>query len=418
MYRGNRLIGAVVAMACLSMTVTATAQSPLPIKIGLSMALTGGLAAGGKQAALVYDMWAEEVNARGGLLGRKVEMIKYDDQSNPSTVPGIYSKLLDVDRVDLVLSGYGTVSTAAAMPVVIQHKKMFLSLLALAANDQFNYNQYFQMQPNGPDAKTEFSRGYFELAAAVVPKPQTVAIVGADAEFSLLAMEGARENAKKHGFRIVYDRTYPPNTVEFGSVVRAIKATNPDLVYIASYPPDSSGMIRSIHEIGLGAKMLGGGMIGLQFAGLKTQLGPLLNRVVAYDLYAREPTMNFPGAEQFIARYRQRAAAAGVDPLGLYIPPYAYAEMQILEAAVNAVGSFEDEKLADYIRKSTFDTVVGPIKFGARGEWAEPRILLVQYQGIQGGDMEQFKQAGKAVILHPARFKSGELTVPFEPTKQ
>jgi branched-chain amino acid transport system substrate-binding protein len=407
----------VIALTWLALAGTATPQSP-PIKIGYSMSLSGGLAAGGRQAALVYDMWAEEVNEHGGMLGRKIEMVKYDDQSTPSTIPGIYSKLLDVDRVDLVLSGYGTAMTAAAMPAIMQHKKLFLSLFALAANEQFNYERYFQMLPTGPDPKIEFSRGYFELATALVPRPQTVAIVGADAEFSALAMEGARENAHKHGFRIVYDRTYPPTTVEFGSVVRAIEATSPDLVYIASYPPDSLGIIRAVHEVGLGAKMLGGDMIGLQFAGVKTQLGPLLNGVVAYDLYAPEPTMKFPGVEQFLDRYRQRAAAAGVDPLGLYLPPYAYAEMQVLEAAVKAVGSLDDAKLADHIhKKSTFDTVVGPITFGNRGEWAEPRILFVQYQGIQGGDAEQFKQAGRAVILHPARFRSGELRVPFEPMK-
>jgi branched-chain amino acid transport system substrate-binding protein len=414
----QQIAGAVAAIAGILPAGAVRAQSDQPIKIGFGMALSGGLAAGGKQAVLAYELWAEDVNSRGGLLGRKVELIKYDDQSSPAAVPGIYSKLLDVDKVDIVLSGYGTVPTAAAMPLIIQRNKLFLSLFALAANDQFNYDRYFQLQPNGPDAKVEFSRGYFELAAALKPKPETVAIVGADAEFSVLAMQGARENAKKHGFRIVYDRTYPPNTVEFGVVVRAIKATNPDLVYIASYPPDTAGMIRSVHEVGLGAKMLGGGMIGLQFAGLKAQLGPLLNNIVCYDLYAPEPTMKFPGVEQFLRRYRERAASAGIDPLGLYIPPYAYAEMQILEAAAKAVGSLDDAKLAQYIRSNTFDTVVGPIKFGARGEWAEPRILLVQYQGIEGNDVEQFKQPGKAVILDPARFKSGELRVPFEPSKR
>jgi len=416
MYRASRLTCCLSAIACLATLGTATPQSR-PIKVGYSMSLTGGLAGGGRQAALVYDMWAEDVNERGGLLGRKIAMIKYDDQSSPSTIPGIYAKLLDVDGVDLVLSGYGTAMTAAAMPAIMQHKKLFLSLFALAANDQFDYERYFQMLPTGPNPKTEFSRGYFEIAATIVPRPQTVAIAGADAEFSALAMEGARENAKKNGFHIVYDRTYPPNTVEFGSVARTMKATNPDLVYIAAYPPDSLAMIRAVHEVGLGAKMLGGDMIGLQFADLKKQLGPLLNGIVAYDLYAPEPTMKFPGVERFLDRYRQRAATAGVDPLGLYIPPYAYAQMQILEAAVKAVGSLDDAKLAEHIRASTFDTVVGPIKFGSRGEWAEPRILFVQYQGIQSGDLEQFKQAGRAVILHPSQFRSGELTAPFEPMK-
>jgi branched-chain amino acid transport system substrate-binding protein len=407
-----------IGPALLATTLPATAQSSQPIKIGFGMALSGGLAAGGKAALVAYQIWADEVNQRGGLLGRKVELVHYDDQSNPATVPSIYTKLLDIDKVDLVISGYATVPTAAAMPVVMQRKKVFLSLFALAANDQFKYDRYFQLQPNGPDAKAEFSKGFFELAAGLNPKPQTVALTGADAEFSILALEGARANAKKHGVKIVYDRTYPPNTIDFTPIVRSIKATNADLVYYASYPPDSAGLIRATHEVGLGAKMLGGGMIGLQFSALKTQFGSMLNNIVCYDLYVPEPTMKFPGVEQFLVRYRERAGQAGVDPLGLYIPPFAYAEMQILEAAVKAVGSLDDAKLADHLKNTTFQTVVGDIKFGDRGEWAEPRILLIQYQGISGNDVEQFKQPGKQVILHPARFKSGELKVPFEPAKR
>ncbi|MDB5656603.1 MAG: branched-chain amino acid transporter substrate-binding protein [Tardiphaga sp.] len=403
--------------ALLATGLSAHAQSG-PVRIGFGMALTGGLASGGKAALLAYQIWAEEVNARGGLLGRKVELVNYDDQSNPATVPGIYSKLIDVDKVDLVVSGYASVPTAAAMPVVMQKGKMFLSLFALAGNDEFKYDRYFQMQPNGTHAKTEFSRGYFELASKLTPKPQTVALVGADAEFGVIAVEGARENAKKAGIKVVYDRSYPPNTQDFGSIVRAIKATSPDLLFIGSYPPDSAGMIRAIHEVGLTARMVGGGMIGLQFAALKQQLGPMLNNIVAYDLYVPEPTMDFPGVAPFLAKYRERAAQAGVDPLGIYIPPFAYAEMQILEQAVTATKSLDDKKLADYIRVTKFPTIMGDIKFGDRGEWEQPRVLLVQYRGIVGNDVEQFKQPGKQVILDPVAFKSGELVTPFEPIKR
>jgi branched-chain amino acid transport system substrate-binding protein len=407
------LAGGVLA----SMASSANAQTA-PIKIGFGMALTGGLAGGGKAALLAYQIWADEVNARGGLLGRKVELVNYDDQSNPSTVPGIYSKLLDVDKVDLVVSGYATVPTAAAMPVVMQKGKIFLSLFALALNDQFNYDRYFQMQPTGPNSKSEFSRGFFELAAKLTPKPQTVALVGADAEFGAIALEGARENAKKTGMKIVFDRSYPPNTQDFGSIVRTIKATSPDLLYIASYPPDSAGMIRAMHEVGFGARMVGGGMIGLQFAALKQQLGPMLNNILAYDLYVPEPTMNFPGIAAFLVKYRERAVQAGVDPLGIYIPPFAYAEMQVLEQAVNAVKSLDDKKLAEYLHASKFSTIVGDIKFGAGGEWEQPRVLLVQYRGIEGNDIEQFKLPGKQVIVDPPAFKSGELVTPFEPIKR
>ena len=404
---------ALAGTALAALTLPAAAQSDKPIRIGFSMALSGGLAGGGKAALLAYQIWAEDVNARGGLLGRKVELVHYDDQSNPSAVPSIYTKLLDIDKVDLLLSGYATVPTAAAMPIVMQRKKLFLSLFALAANDEFKYDRYFQLQPNGPQAKYELSKGFFDIAAAMNPKPQTVALVGADAEYPKHALDGARENAKKAGIKIVFDRTYPPAQIDFTPILRSIKATNPDLLFMATYPPDSVGMISSIHEIGFAARLVGGGMIGLQFAAIKQKLGPMLNNILCYDLYVPEPTMKFPGIEQLLTRYRERAVAAGVDPIGIYIPPFAYSEVQILEQAIKAVGSLDDGKLADYIRKTSFPTVVGDIRFGDRGEWAEPRVLYVQYQNIVGNDVEQFKQAGKQVILYPPRFKSGELKAPF-----
>lgn len=408
---------ALIGSALLSSTFPALAQpSQPPIKIGFSMALSGGLAGGGKAALLTYQIWAEEINAKGGLLGRKIELVYYDDQSSPATVPAIYSKLLDIDKVDLVISGYATVPTAAAMPTVIQHKKLFLSLFALALNDQFKYDRYFQLQPNGPTAKTEISRGFYEIATAMTPKPTTIALTGADAEYSQLALEGARENAKKYGIKIVYDRTYPSNTVDFASIMRPIKAASPDLIYLASYPPDSAGLVRAAYDVGVTARLFGGGTIGLQFATFKTQLNTMLNNVVSYDLYVPEPTMNFPGIEKLLGLYRDRAKAAGVDPLGIYIPPFAYAEMQILEQAIKAVGSLDDGKLAEYIHKETFKTVVGDIRFSPGGEWAEPRILLVQYQNIVGADVEQFKQAGKQVILYPPNLKSGTVKGPFDAT--
>ena len=407
---------ALIGSALLASAIPATAQAKPPIKIGFSMALSGGLAGGGKAALLTYQIWAEEMNAKGGLLGRKIELVYYDDQSSPSTVPAIYSKLLDIDKVDLVISGYATVPTAAAMPTVIQHKKVFLSLFALALNDQFKYDRYFQIQPNGPVARTELSKGFYEVGTSLTPRPKTIALTGADAEYSQLALEGARENAKKYGIKIVYDRTYPSNTVDFASIMRPIKAANPDLIFLASYPPDSAGLVRAAYDVGVKAMLFGGGTIGLQFATFKQQLNTMLNNVVSYDLYVPEPTMNFPGIEQLLVRYRERAKAAGVDPLGIYIPPFAYAEMQILEQAIKATNSIDDGKLAEYIHKSTFKTVVGDIAFSPGGEWAKPRILLVQYQGIVGNDIEQFKQAGKQVIVYPPNLKSGNVRSPFDAT--
>lgn len=414
--RRAAVAGMASGLVCPVIPALAQSDGP-PIRIGMGIALSGGLAAFGKSALLGMQIWTEDANAKGGLLGRKVELVYYDDQSTPATVPGIYAKLIDVDKVDLVVSGYATNQIVAAMPTVMQKKKVFMTLFGLAANDKFKYGRYFQMQPNGPDAQAEFSKGFIQAAMSMDPKPKTIALVGGDAEFPSIALAGARQNAKAAGLKIVYDRTYPPNTIEFASLVRAIKATKPDVVFLASYPPDSAGMVRAVREVGLDVKMFGGGLIGLQSAALKTQLGAVLNGVVAYDLYAPEPTMKFPGVEEFLVRYRALAEQQGVDPLGFYIAPLAYAELQILGEAVAATKSLDDAQLADYIHKTTFKTIGGEIRFQERGEWAEPRILWVQYRGITGNDIAQFKEAGKQVIIYPDKFKSGDLQYPFSSTR-
>ena len=249
-------------------------------------------------------------------------------------------------------------------------------------------------------------------------KPQTVAIVAADAEFSRNASDGARENAKAAGLRIVYDRTYPPNTADFAPIIRAVQATNPDLVVICSYPLESVGMVRAINEIGFKPKMIGGGMVGLQSTAIKLQLGPLLNGIVNFDFWVPAPTMQYPGVMELIRTYQERAAAEKVDALGYYMAPWAYAYLQVLQQAVEATKSLDDGRLADHIRANTFKTVVGDIRFGDKGELAEGRTIQIQYQNIKGNDLEQFKTVSTQVILAPARVKSGDVIYPYENAKK
>jgi branched-chain amino acid transport system substrate-binding protein len=405
----SALFGAAVLMAVMS----GVSQAADPIRIGFSMSLTGGLASGGKAALLAYEIWRDEINAKGGLLGRKVELIHYDDQSNPANVPAIYTKLLSVDNVDLVISGYATNQIAPAMPVVMQKNKVFLALFGTAVNEKFKYDKYFQMLPNGVDSAGANARGFLEIAMTMNPKPKTIALVAADAEYAQNTVLAARAIAKELGFDIVYDRSYPPNTVDLAPIVRAIQAAKPEVVYVASYPSDSVAMLRAVNEVNLAVRMFGGGMIGLAYTPIKTQLGPLLNGVVTYDVYAPEATMKFPGVEDFLRRYQDRAAAAGADPLGYFLPPFAYAEMQILGEAVTKAGGLDQNKIGAYIRNNTFMTIVGDVKFAPGGEWAEPRPLFVQYQNIAPNDVSQFRQTGKQVILYPPEFKSGPFIHPF-----
>jgi branched-chain amino acid transport system substrate-binding protein len=377
------------------------------------MALTGGLAANGKAALLAMEIWRDEVNKNGGLLGRSVEFVYYDDQTKPASVPGLYSKLLDVDKVDFVVSGYGTNQIAPAMPLIIERHLVFMGLFGLANNEKFNYPYYFQIGPNGPEPAREFSRGFFDLAGAQNPKLRTVALVGADAEFPHSALAGARENLKHVGLEVVYDRTYPPATTDFTPIVRAIKAAQPDVVFVASYPPDSVGMVLAAHEVGLQPKLFGGGMVGLQFATFQTKLGPKLNGLVNYDFWVPEPTLNFPGINDFLKKYQAQAEKQGVDPLGHYLPPWAYAMMQVLGQAIEGTRSTDQKAVGEYIRAQAFETIVGKVKFGSNGEWDKPRVLLVQYQNIQGTDLQQFAGPGKRVVLLPAAWKSGSLIYPY-----
>jgi branched-chain amino acid transport system substrate-binding protein len=406
--RRHLLLGATAALTL----AFAPAFAAEPIKIGFAMSLSGPNAGAGKMFLVGREVWKDEINAKGGLLGRPVQFVYYDDQSNPSLVPGIYSKLLDVDKVDLVVSPFATNQIAPAMPVVMQKKMTFMALFGTGVNDEFKYDRYFQILPNGPEGNRSFSLGFFETAMTMDPKPHTVAITGEDTEFGHNILSGARANIERLGLQIVYDRTFPPSTVDHTPILRAIKAAEPDIVFVASYATGSVGMVRVLNEVGYRPRMFGGAMIGLQFTPVKAQLGPLLNGVVINENYVPEKTMNFPGVEEVLKRYQQRAASAGTDPLGFW-SPFAYAELQILGQAVEAVGGTDQGKLADYLHKTPFNTVIGDVKFGPIGEWEKSRIVYIQFQNVRGNDLNQFREPGKAVILYPPELKSGELIYPL-----
>ncbi len=403
-----------LAAAAVPAFATTVIGEAAPIKIGSSMAMTGGLGPNGKSSLLAIKIWEEDVNARGGLLGRKVQVIFRDDQSNGSTIPGIYSQLLDVEKVDLIMGGYATVLLAPLLPIAMQRKKLLVGLLGLGVNSEFHYPNYFVIIPSGPDPKPSFTKGFIDLAMKQNPRPTTVAIVAADAEFAVNAADGARINAKNAGLKIVYDRRYPPNATDFAPIVRAIAATNPDLVVVCSYPPDSVGIVRSVNELNFRPKMIGGAMVGPQNTSIKAQLGPLLNGWTNYDFWLPVPKMDFPGVQDLMAKYQKRAPAEGIDPYGYYMAPPAYAQYQILEQAVTATNSFNDAQLANHIRKTTFKTVYGDIRFGKDGEWAESRVLQVQFRGVKGNDPAQFKGIDTQPVVDPAGYANGELVYPYE----
>ena len=387
------------------------------VKVGFSMALTGSVAANGKQLLAALEIWRDDVNAGGGLLKRPVELVYYDDQSNPSTVPGIYTKLMSVDKVDALLGPYATNMVAPAMPIIMQNERTTISLLAIGINNHFKYDRYFSMVAVGPKGPGAFSDGFFALAAAQQPKPKTVAIIAADAEFAKTAADAARINAEATGFSVIYDKTYPPSTADFLPVMRAVQASDPDIVYVAAYPPDNVGIVRAAAEIGLSPKMFGGAMIGLLVTPIKVQLGPMANGIIIGENFVPTLQTRFPGVADLLARYQAKAGPLGIDPLGINFVPFGYAAGQVLAQSVEGTGGFDDGKRAEYLRSHTFPTVVGDVAFGRDGEWAKSRMYFTQFQNVAPTDVEQVRTGSKQVILWPPDVKTGDIIYPYAKAK-
>jgi branched-chain amino acid transport system substrate-binding protein len=387
---GARIRAVTAGLAGLLLAATsAAAQAPSgpPIKIGFSMALTGGLALNGTMGLVAMKMWAEDTNKKGGLLGRPVVLDYYDDQSNPANVPGIYTKLLDVDKCDFVISGYATNITAPAMPIVIAHKMTFISLFALDVNSEFKYPNYFSMLPVGPDPRPAITDGFFQIVKANEKKLglKTIAFLADDGEATLNTIDGAR--------------------------------TNPDVVVVAAYPPDSVGIIRSVHELGLNAKIFGGGFTGPQTTSAKMTLGSALNGIITFDWWLPAPKLQFPGVMDLLARYQKRAVTEKTDPLGYYLVPWAYADLQVLGDAIQGANSTDQQKVADYIRSHHFSTVVGDVSFGAKGEWAKSRVLTVQFRGITGASLDQFRDGKGEFVVGPPEYKAADPVLPYSSFK-
>jgi len=410
----RQMLGAAgVAIFSANVPSTALAQGA-PLKIGMSMPQTGALGAGGQAALLALRMWVDDVNAKGGLLGRKVELIAYDDQSNGANTPGIYTKLLDVDKAELLIAPYGTNPTAPIMPLVKERGLMLMGNFSFQVNAKVQHDMWFNNAPWN-DARG-WSEGFLELGKMAGAK--SIAIFAADAEFSQNLANGAREIVKKTGWNVVYDQNYPPNNTDFSSIIRAVRAARPEAVFVACYPNEAVAVMRSVNEIGLGSQVqiFGGGMVGLQFTPIMQSLGSLLNGVVNFNSYV--PGMKFPGIDDFFKRYSVRAAAAKVDPLGYYLPPFNYATGQMIEQAVNATKSFDHKKLAEYMRKTEFQTIVGPIGFDKFGERAKPRMVQAQFRNIQDNNVDQFKNTGKQVVLWPESDKQGDFIFPFDKARK
>src|SRR5580700_85315 len=351
-----------------------------PIKIGYCLSLSGGLAANGLTARLAHQIWQDDVNSRGGLLGRQVELVCVDDKTDPNGVAPIYQSLLDDESINLLLAGYGNNSIGPAMPLVMEHEKYFVGLMGLAVNKDLKYDKFFCMIPTGSDPNVALTQGLFEAASQLAKKPQTMAILAADAAFSKNPIAGARANAAEHGIDVISEAKYSLATEDYVEVVKGQTANSPDLLFLCSYINDSVGLLRAVGETGIEPMLVGGAMIGPQSSTVQQQLGALLNGVVNYEYWLPTSQMAFPGVQKLISTYQGKAEGSQADALGYYVAPCAYAQLQVVEQAIRGTDALDDAELARYTHSEVFHTVMGDVKFGPLGEWEDPRVLTVQFQ--------------------------------------
>ena len=398
-------------------TPPTAAQSGDPIRIGFSMALTGPLAPNGKQALLGAKIWEEEVNAKGGLLGRKVELVNYDDQSNPANVPGIYTKLLDVDKVDLVNGPYGTESHRAGASGRDAEGQAFDRIIRSRCQQGISLSALLLDAPGRPEAEPGVHRRLFPGCRAAEAETGNRRAFSRGCRVFAQRLRGRARKRQDVGFTISYDKSFPPGTTDFSPIVRAQQAANADLVVICSYPLSSVGILLAANELNLTPKMLGGAMVGLQSTVFKDRLKSKLNGVVNYETWVPSPKLMAPAAE-FFKLYQERAKAAGTDLLGYYLGGWGYAYFQLLGQAIEGAKTLNDEKLAEYMHSHEFKTIMGDIEFGQYGEWTRQASMQVQYHGItDAANLETWRGMSYQTVLTPEDQKTGELIYAYAKAK-
>lgn len=328
------------------------------IKIGCSLSLTGAFQAFGKSAFLAHKIWEENVNKKGGLLGRRVELVCMDDKSNALEAARICKELLDVEKVDLIIGGYGSISTSAIIPIVAERQKFFVSLMSKATGAL----NCFSMIPTEVKPNTALTESFFRSLS----KNSSVAIIAADSECTKNSVIGARENLIKNSHRLIFEYNYSLDTSDFSKIAQELKILKPSAVYIAAYASDSFGVIKAINESGFSPKKIGASVV--LNLGLK-------------NMYC--------GVDEIMEQYLSRTSSIEADTLGYCIVPQAYAQLQVVEEAIKATNSLNDFKLIGHTREAVLKTILGDIKFNKNGECAAPEMHHVHYQKNMTHDKEQ-----------------------------
>lgn len=364
---GRFSLGIIAGALLLTATSLGTVQAAQPdIKVGLSITQTGPYSPPAIFELRGYQLAIDEINEAGGLLGRKLNLIKYDDQGNPSTAVQLYQKLLTDDKVDLLVSPYQTDLTAAVAPIVNRAKKVMPSLAANVENYSGKYPYLIQAITQTPQYMTPA----MDLAASKGYK--TVALLIQNTQFPIQLAGGIEDEVKKLGMKIVFKESYDPSTTDFSALVLKAGKAQPDVIVGATYLADAEGIVRAAKSQNVAAKMFAFS-IGPVEPEFYKSLGSAANGIFGTTLYF--PSLHTEGNEAFVKGFK---AKFDVEPD--YHAAVAYASMKLLGQAVSEVGSLDQEKIRDAMLKTTANTVVGQFKLSPTGLQTGYRSYVLQWQ--------------------------------------
>jgi branched-chain amino acid transport system substrate-binding protein len=382
----------VVLLCALGTALVAEAQAP--IRIGASLSLTGTYAALGQNQQRGYQLCAKHVNDKGGVLGRKIDFVLYDDQSQPATGVRLYEKLITQDKVDVVLGPYSSAITEAVANVNEKYKMPMVAPMA-STTSIFKKGRKFIFMVQSP--AEVYLEGLIDVAASKGLK--TLALINEDTLFPKATVQGTIELAKKKGLQVVFVEAYPKGNTDFSAILTKVRAANPDVLGAATYFDDAVAITRQMKELNVNPKMY-----GVTVGGDLPKFYELLGRNAefVYGATQWEPELPYPGAKEFNESYGKEFPGADLS----YHSAGGYAGCQILVDAIKRAGSLDGEKIRDAILKMDLDTVYGGFKVDQDGFQVSHKMVMFQWQD------------GKKVIVWPDELAAGKARFPTPPWNQ
>jgi branched-chain amino acid transport system substrate-binding protein len=375
-----------IALAAASAGVSAAAQEP--IRIGASLSMTGTYAALGQNQVRGYQLCAKHVNEKGGVLGRKIEFVLYDDRSEPATGVRLYERLITQDKVDAVMGPYSSAITEAVANVNEKHKMPMVAPMA-STTSIFKKGRKFIFMVQSP------AEVYLEglIDAAVKRGLKTVALIYEDTLFPKATVLGTVELAKEKGMQVAFVEAYPKGNTDFSALLTKVRAANPDVLGAATYFDDAVAITRQMKELNVNPKMYGV-TVGGDLPKFYDLLGK--NAEFVYGATQWEPELPYPGSEEFTAAYKKEFPGASLS----YHSAGGYAGCQVLVDAIKRAGSLEGEKVRDAILKTNYSNVYGGFKVDKDGFQVSHKMVMFQWQD------------GKKVIVWPDELAAGKIRFP------